>query len=292
MKLFAVSDLHLHYPVNRDALAALPAHPGDWFIVAGDVGEGEADLHFVFDQLAPRFDRLFWVPGNHELWTHPRTASTLRGVEKYEACVRVCREHGVLTPEDPFVRWEGPGGPAWIVPLFLLYDYSFAPDGMDPEAAIAWAREAGVVCLDERFLHADPHADKVAWCRDRVASTLARLEQLDRSIPWVLVNHFPMRGDLTRLPAIPRFRIWCGTTETEDWHRRFPVSVVVSGHLHMPATDWRDGVRFEEVSLGYPSHWNVALGIEAHLREILPGPSERVAGDAPTVWRRLKRWSD
>jgi len=30
----------------------------------------------------------------------------------------------------------------------------------------------------------------------------------------------------------------------------------------------------------------------AHLREILPGPSERIAGDAATVWRRLKRWSD
>ncbi len=292
MRLLAISDLHLHYEVNRDALAALPAHPGHWLIIAGDVGEGEADLRLVFDQLAPRFDRLFWVPGNHELWTHPRTGSTLRGVEKYEACVRVCREYGVLTPEDPFVHWDGPGGPAWIVPLFLLYDYSFAPDGMDPDAAIAWAREAGVVCLDERFLHADPHADKVAWCRDRVASTLARLEQLDRSIPWVLVNHFPMRGDLTRLPAIPRFRIWCGTTATEDWHRRFPVSVVVSGHLHMPATDWRDGVRFEEVSLGYPSHWNVSLGMEAHLREILPGPSEQVAADAPTIWRRLKRWSD
>ena len=37
---------------------------------------------------------------------------------------------------------------------------------------------------------------------------------------------------------------------------------------------------------------NVSLGMEAHLREILPGPSERVSGDAPTIWRQLKRWSD
>src|SRR5205814_715833 len=101
---------------------------------------------------------------------------------KYEACVRVCREHGVVTPEDPFVRWEGPGGPKWIVPLFLLYDYTFAPAGMTPADAMAWAKEAGLLCLDERYLHTAPHADKSAWCDARIAAAVARLEAHDRSI--------------------------------------------------------------------------------------------------------------
>ena len=33
-----------------------------------------------------------------------------------------------------------------------------------------------------------------------------------------------------------------------------------------------DGVRFEEVSLGYPSQYQPDLGLDSYLREILPGP--------------------
>ena len=35
---------------------------------------------------------------------------------------------------------------------------------------------------------------------------------------------------------------------------------VVYGHLHIPRTTWYDGVRFEEVSLGYPREWRARGG--------------------------------
>ncbi len=85
----------------------------------------------------------------------------------------------------------------------------------------------------------------------------------------MLISHFPLREDLIRM-RIPRFRIWCGTTITEQWHTRFNVAVVVTGHLHVPRTVERDGVRFEEVSLGYPRQWRPARGVEPYLRQILP----------------------
>jgi hypothetical protein len=72
---------------------------------------------------------------------------------------------------------------------------------------------------------------------------------------------------------IPRFSIWCGSRGTADWHLRFGASVVVSGHLHVRSTRWIEGVRFEEVSLGYPRHWRPDLGAGAYLRQILPGPA-------------------
>jgi hypothetical protein len=68
---------------------------------------------------------------------------------------------------------------------------------------------------------------------------------------------------------VPRFSIWCGTTLTEDWHIRYRAEAVVTGHLHMRHTVVKDGVRFEEVSLGYPRDWNGARGIGAYLRRIL-----------------------
>ena len=69
MKLFAISDLHVGYRANREALEKLEGYPNDWLVVAGDVGEDERHLDFALSQLIPRFARVIWTPGNHELWT-------------------------------------------------------------------------------------------------------------------------------------------------------------------------------------------------------------------------------
>jgi predicted phosphodiesterase len=272
MKLYAISDLHLGFATNRDALDTIQPHPDDWLILAGDIGESTAHLELTFAKLGPRFARLFWVPGNHELWT--TNNGGVRGEEKYQSLVKCCRDSGVVTPEDPFALWEGEGGPCAVAPLFLLYDYSFRPDDVDENRALAWAAESGILCADERYLHPDPHPSVAAWCDARCAQAESRLSEASRQHPLVLVNHFPLKKKLVRLPRIPRFSIWCGTAKTEDWHRRFRAKVVVSGHLHIRTTDWVDGVRFEEVSLGYPKQWQSRRGMEAYLREILPGPPD------------------
>lgn len=286
MRLLAIGDLHVGHARNREALHALPPHPDDWLILAGDLGETEAHLREVLDHVVPRFARVLWVPGNHELYTIPRDPCSLRGEARYHHLVRLCRGYGVDTPEDPWPVFPGPDGPVRLALLFLLYDYSFAPDGLDAEAARAWAREQGIVATDERLLHPDPHPSREAWCRARVDAAEARLDALDPSERLVLVNHWPLRRDLVRLFRIPGFTPWCGTRRTEDWHRRYPVEVVVSGHLHMRATDWRDGVRFEECALGYPRHWRRERGLARYLRPILPGPPAPLDGFAGPVWHR------
>ncbi len=58
MKLYAISDLHLLGECNRQALAALPAHPEDWLMLGGDIGETEEHLEFAVSILTRRFQRL------------------------------------------------------------------------------------------------------------------------------------------------------------------------------------------------------------------------------------------
>ena len=275
MKLFAISDLHVGYEGNRREWATLERHPRDWLILAGDLGETEEHLRYVLQIATERFAKVLWVPGNHELWTLPSEKPGLRDEARYLHLVKVCREHGVLTPEDPYVRWPlGAGGaPCLLVPLWLLYDYSFRPDDVPAERALAWAREAGLECTDELLLHPDPFPTRQAWCAARVAASRARLEQIPSDHRTVLINHFPLRREHARLPAIPRFSIWCGTRQTETWHQDFRAVAVVSGHLHIRSTRWLDGVRFEEVSLGYPRQRRAELPLEAYLKEILPGPA-------------------
>jgi 3',5'-cyclic AMP phosphodiesterase CpdA len=296
MKLYAISDLHVGYKINRHALKALPPHLEDWLILAGDIGETQEHLHYALDLLTKRFARLFWVPGNHDLWTTRNQLNgngagndpgneeeRLRGEEKYQALVAICRQYGVMTPEDPYTMWTGAGRPALLVPLFLLYDYSFRPHNVAEEDAVAWAEETHVVCSDEYYLHPDPYPSRSAWCHERYRYSEQRLREVPEDTPLILINHFPLRERLVRLKNIPRFSLWCGTKRTDDWHTRFPVSVVIYGHLHMRATDYQDRVRFEEVSLGYPPQWRQEQGVESYLREILPGP-QQILEQAGPIW--------
>jgi len=259
--IWAISDLHLGHAENRAILDGDPPRgfAGDWLILCGDLGESLTQVEAAFRRLVPWFARVVWVPGNHELWTTDEAGGPLGGQAKYDALVRLARDHGVLTPEDPYPLWTDPNGcgdePVFVCPLFLLYDYSFRPPGLALEDVRAWAVEGHALCADEHHLSPAPFPDRQSWCEARVSETAARLAALDPGRRTILINHFALRRDLLFIRRVPRLAPWCGTLATEDWHVRFNAAVVVTGHQHVPRTDWRDGTRFEEVSLGYPREW-------------------------------------
>ena len=198
-------------------------------------------------------------------------------------------------PEDEFPVWPGPDGPVTIAPLLTLYDYSFgaprpaamgnapaptggADAGLTADArraadAVRAAEAAGIAAADEGRLHADPYPSVAAWCRARVTATQARLDALDG--PAVLVSHWPLIAAPLAALRHPAYAPWCGTTLTAGWHTRYDVTAAVHGHLHIPRTAQHDGVRFEEVSVGYPREWHRRGGAPPPPRVILgPQPAE------------------
>lgn len=271
-RLLATSDLHVSFPENRSIVEGIcPESDGDWLLVAGDVGEFVADIEWVLRLLSRRFATVVWAPGNHELWTPREDPVQLRGEYRYRHLVEVCRSLGVRTPEDPYLVWTGDSGPVRIAPLFVGYDYSFFPPGTtNSEEGLKRAYDAGVVCSDEFLLHPDPYPSRSAWCDARVRETESRLTELEDGLPIVLVNHYPLVREPTDVLYHPEFAQWCGTQSTADWHRRFRAAAVVYGHLHIPRTTYHDGVRFEEVSLGYPREWGKRAHPPGLTRQILP----------------------
>jgi 3',5'-cyclic AMP phosphodiesterase CpdA len=286
MRLLAISDLHVSHPINRNGVASMGEYPDDWLIVAGDVGEQVKHLHFTLGHLTRRFAKVIWIPGNHDLWCPADATDRTSGQARYDELVDICHSYGVLTPEDEFAVWPpshlrssgaSAGKPStsassaiFICPLFLLYDYSFRPPEITHENAVLWARQSGVVCGDELLLDPAPWPSREAWCHARCDAAERRLSELPPDAETVLINHWPLRYDLARPPRVPRFSIWCGTTRTEDWPTRFRARAVVSGHLHLRTTLVRDGVRHEEVSLGYPRDWQHSRGVDSYLRDVLP----------------------
>lgn len=277
MKIFAISDLHVNHPENFRALQDLTPHPDDWLIVAGDVSEKYTDIERTFVLLNSRFKQVVWVPGNHDLWTLPNRPDMKKGLGKYNQLIDLCRRYGVLTPEDPYPVLGSGQQSIRIVPMFLLYDYSFRPDDIALKDVPKWADEANCRCSDEFLLSPDPFPTRQDWCHARCEATLKRLENFTDGIPTILVNHFPLVEEFAYAPFIPRFIPWCGTRLTQNWHLRFNAKVVVTGHLHIPATRFKDGVRFEEVSLGYPRQRDIHRPIDTYLRDIMDIPGGKPA---------------
>jgi 3',5'-cyclic AMP phosphodiesterase CpdA len=279
-RLMALSDLHVAFPENREIVKNIhPEADEDWLLIAGDVGELSTDIEWALRTLSERFAKVVWTPGNHELWTHSDDPLRLRGQDRYLYFVQLCRELGVLTPEDPYQVWDGPGGVVTIVPLFLLYDYTFLPEGASTkEQGLARAYETGIVCSDESMLHPDPYPSREAWCWARIEQTERRLSLLDPGKPVVFLSHYPLIREPTRILRFQEFAQWCGTTRTHDWHRRYNAAAVVYGHLHIPRVTWHDGVRFEEVSIGYPREWQRRGRTPGAARQIMPVPA---AGGGP-----------
>ena len=293
-RLLALSDLHVAHPQNRKIVEDLPpGQESDWLLLAGDVGESYLDIEWALRTLAGKYATVVWTPGNHELWTRSKDPVALRGEQRYLALVELCREIGIRTPEDPYPVWDGPGGPVTVAPVFLLYDYTFRPDGaLTKEEGLEIAYEKGIVCQDEALLHPDPHAAIEDWCQARIEYTEQRLEDRDPVLPVVFVTHYPLVREPTLVLRYPVFAQWCGTTRTHDWHLRYNAAAVVYGHLHIPRTTWYDGVRFEEVSLGYPYEWRrrPAPPVVPRPIEIRPRPRDQtpasrsdpaLAGSAP-----------
>ena len=193
------------------------------------------------------------------------------GRARYDYLVNMCDEMGIVTPEHPFPVWTDEGGPATIVPMFLLYDYTFLPEGAATKAeGLAIARERNVVGTDEFLLSAEPYATRDAWCRDRVADAQeARrpglADAVDPGEPLPAGARTLRRDVLSGVRAVVRHH------RTEDWHTRYNALCSVYGHLHIPRTTWYDGVRFEEVSVGYPREWRRRKPYR-WLRQILPDP--------------------
>jgi len=214
MSLYAISDLHLANKVNQNALIDLPDYGDDWLVLAGDIGETDEHLKFALSVLNLKFAKIIWTPGNHDLWTFPLNSNSFKGNEKYKKLVSICHEYGVFTPEDKYLNFNHEGKNYCLAPIMTLYDYSYKPNVVKKGKEIEWAAESGVICADEDLLFSDPYKTVTEWCNVRCFYTEKRLNAIQKDIPIIIINHYPLLKELGKIYTFPRFPIWCGTTHT------------------------------------------------------------------------------
>lgn len=272
MRIFALSDIHVDYAENMEWIRGLSSsdYARDTLVLAGDVSHDLEKLDSALAALAAKFDQVFFVPGNHDLWLIQ--TSCRDSVEKFRRILERCSAAGV---------WTGPAkvrtgsGEAWIVPLFSWYalpeegeESLFLPKrGEDPDLDI-WS--------DFHFVRWPDFPPGIV-----PATYFLRLNEpaLTRSYdaPVVTFSHFLPRSDLMLNtpeegpvadpnPSFNFSRV-AGAKGLEAQIRKLGSVVHVYGHQHRNRDRTVDGVRYVSYCLGY-RHEREA----GHLRGHAPEP--------------------
>jgi predicted phosphodiesterase len=237
MCIFAVSDLHTDFKANRLVLDELTrsGYSRDTLLVAGDIADRLEVIEDTLALLKSRFAKVFYTPGNHELWVRFDAHDS---VAKLKKVIELSERLGIETGP---AKAEG----VWVVPLFSWYEARFAGgEGADEEELRAWA--------DFYFCKWPPEMSSVSeYFRDLNAG---RLRSYEGEV--ITLSHFLPRRDL--LPGVDGLRFKgllkvAGSGWLDAQVRALNSSVHVFGHSHINCDRVMDGVRYVQNALRYPS---------------------------------------
>ncbi len=156
MRVFALSDIHVDYDVNAQWIRNLSRadYQDDVLILAGDVTHKLPELAACLDSLVARFEKVLFVPGNHDIWVlgEDRAKTSLQKFAEVAATVAASG-----ASMQPFAT-----GDVLIMPLLGWYDYSFGEPSEDLQqiwmdySACRWPADFGAAEVATYFASLNP----------------------------------------------------------------------------------------------------------------------------------------
>ena len=240
LKIYAMSDIHVDYPINMAWVKDLSNsdYRDAALILAGDVTHRLDRLETALTCLRQKFAKVFYVPGNHELWL--LQSDCVNSLDKFNAILELCSSLGVHTQSARI----GTGAAAvWLVPLYSWYvkpeegesSLFLTKPGEDPTLKV-WSDNYFVKWPEQEKGPAD-------WFLD------LNLESLEKTYdaPVISFSHFLPRTDLI-LPSPeeraafkgpwvdphPTFNFSrvAGDSRLDSQIRKLPARMHVYGHQH------------------------------------------------------------
>ncbi|CAN1846316.1 [Acyl-carrier-protein] phosphodiesterase PptH, partial [Linum perenne] len=258
-RVFVVSDLHTDYKENMAWVECLSTnkHRNDVLIVAGDVAETYKNFYLTMALLKEKFEHVFFVPGNHDLWCRKEGEDYLDSLEKLNKLLGACRGLGVET--QPLVI-NGLG----IIPLFSWYHESF-----DKETDITGFRipPLEMACKD---YHACKWPEDLSIRDDSLSlhfdamnkGNKERIKLIQSTCSQIITfSHFLPRQELCpekRMLFYPNLPKVIGSDSLEQRIRSIhgtegsECACHVFGHTHFCWDAMLDGIRYVQAPLAYP----------------------------------------
>jgi len=236
MRVFAFSDLHTDFAENRRRLRQLSSihYLQDVVVVAGDIADDLKIIAWTLRALWSKFGKVFYVPGNHELWVRN---TPYNSVEKFRQILSLCDEIGIYTR-------PARAGETWIIPLFSWYDASYDDDNSaDTSALEGWA--------DFYFCKWPDEIRSISEYFLKINEPNIR----SYNGPVITFSHFLPRREL--LPPVSKLSfkglpLVAGAPALDRQIRELNSVINVFGHSHIDCDQVIDGVRYVHHAFGYP----------------------------------------
>lgn len=241
MIVWTISDLHTDYEENLHWCRQLSEqdYQEDFLVLAGDISHELEQLQEVLILMVKRFKRVFFVPGNHDVWLAKGSQSN--SLQKFNAICKLAKELGAST--TAYIQAE-----LAIVPLFSWYDFSFGVVSKRIERA--W--------VDFRACRWPMELDELTQHFHQLNQ--AAIEQAKASKTILSFSHFMPRADLLppRVPTIvqellPVF----GAASLGEQIQHLQPQLHVYGHSHLNRSVRLDDVHYINNAFGYPQEAHI-----------------------------------
>jgi predicted phosphodiesterase len=263
MRVFALSDIHTDYQENHSWLASLSytEYQEDTLVLAGDVSYDLQRVKKTLAFLKTRFNDVFFVPGNHDLWI--RSSPFVDSLDKFWRLLEACQLLDVHT-NPARVGADNPYKSVWIVPLFSWY--------VTPEESgnSLFLPRKGIDLT--RYVWADNYYTKWPSLGEStaVAHYFMQMNEVhlyrQYDAPVISFSHFLPRQELIfgaekkeeEHVALKKRKRWfnfsrvAGSTRLEEQIRQMGSQIHVYGHQHRNRQRLIDSVLYVSHCLGYP----------------------------------------
>ncbi len=241
MRIFSISDLHLDYSENLQWTKDISAfdHKEDILILAGDISDKLSLLETTLFQLSSKFNKVAFVPGNHDLWMNGDIFTD--SFAKFNTVISLAKSLNIKT--QPFTA-NGIN----FHPIYSWYDFSFG----HPSEDLFNQWNDFHRCTWPEILDQTQIAN-LFFAQNKTASS--------NTNPTISYSHFVPRMDLFPKgpPKIISKLMPCfGSTRIESHIRAVNSDIHLYGHSHLNWDVTIDGVRYINNAFGYPKEKHIS----------------------------------
>lgn len=241
MRVYCLSDIHIDYPENAEWISALSSfdYQDDILILAGDLADTLELLEQCLRQLADRFRKVLFVPGNHDLWVGRCQQKT--SFDQFELICNLANNIGIAM--EPFHTQS-----LTIVPFLGWYDYSFGKPSSELQQR--WLDYWKCQWPDRYDAPAITH-----YFTQKNRQYLALNTHAVDNHSLISFSHFLPRIDLMPdyIPTSKRILYpVLGSSILEEQIRQLNPTIHVYGHSHVNQRVLIDGIHYINNAFGYP----------------------------------------